>query len=1594
MNVDVLIITAIKEEYDGVRAVNRAALRDSKWIEKRVGTQKFFVSERSFEGAHGQLQIVVAQAGAMGGAAVTSCIGELVSHFYKPRCLAMTGVCAGRPGSTELGDVIAASLAWQFDEGKIKEQGTILPRGEHRTLPEFRRRELERYTPPLEVMKQFQRPWPLAPQLNWLLLRLLEDNKVPTEHPDRQTLCPDWKETLELGRREKLISTKGAVCLTKKGKTCANQLRHEYPDGLPKLACPAWRVIIGGMGSSNALQKHESIWGMLQKQYESVIALEMEAAALATETGRLQIPHWLVMKGVMDQANIHKNDRFKPFAARASAECLIDFLRHHLEPSHDTELSSENHGEINDGWQRQHLQDISATAGPRYCPDLQVNTPLHNVFEALCDTPLWTSSVIIHARKLRKLSKDWSTAVQTKERGGWAEPFPNTLIEKGLQLAASLDTIIKALEAIIQRKTDASGCTILEMVAKVQPQAREMYAELRHDLEQRHGRGTADNASFRQFQAEYNVSFPTANVDAAKEIITRLDEIDAWGKLGGLRAYGARGVLLTGAAGTGKTHGICDIARDRLRRGLYTLVLFGEHFTSASEPWEWIRQILGFGPMTRDELLALLDRAGEKSSGHLLLCIDGMNESRPREYWRDRLPSLVTQVARFPHIKLCVSCRSTYERIVVPEHLKLERIEHRGFEDVQYTAVHSFFTYYNLEPPITPILNPEFSNPLFLRLTCETLKASNAKRMPASWHGFATVFSAFMREKNRAFALEFARDERDRIPERGMQEFIHAAEQNQRVYLEWGEADKILHHVYPHGGIGPSLLTWLVREGLLTTDMGPEGQALGGGDEEIVRIAFERLGEHLLAARLLGKLTPETLTGAIESGALSFAFSSEHSIAANRGLIEALSIQIPEHPNFARELVDILPASVPRSSILEAIISALPWRDPEHITCQTQPIAIEALTTERLAYKTFDNLLLIATQETSVDALWLHCWLVQQTMPRRDAFLCGYLHDRIDKPSAVERLLRAPFEVKTKQLPEPILRRWATLLLWFCSAADRRVRDRATKGLVAITEARPTIWVALIEQFCSVDDEYVVERCLCAAYGTLLRTRDVDAERDAAEVAYLAIFAESTRFQNVIIRDYAKSIIELAVFDKVLSEVIQLDRVRPPYQSEWPLVVPTQEELEHFKNETQDYPKLYWSCLQDDFAQYTLLRLDKYKRAHSRDEMGRWILNHVVEDMSYGGQGLTSYDQYMMYKFGGGRGRPGWAERIGKKYQWIAFNRLAARLADHVSPERDRWDEAESVNSLILETARDIDPSILAPPTQSQKAYSSWWQPQRYDFEAFSGQSDKEWAAVSDDIPSSEQMLQPLIRDGNRQWQILEGHPRWSARTDDEDEWKPYRDMWMQIRGYLVKQKSAERMFQWLQTQHFMGRWMVQGAEYHSGFVGEYPWGVLFNKYPEEWQSPGRGYKYPDQIMSVCSYLSPEYSDDSFQAQNLRICAPSHIFFQQDQQLRWDGLGGYVNAEGRLQFFDPSLNELGHPALLVDREFLLEYLRENRFCLLWTVLGEKTIISGLSGGEVPRLEFSRAHMLNHDGYLRSSNPIIKPWIPQSERNKGRRMRKG
>jgi nucleoside phosphorylase/tetratricopeptide (TPR) repeat protein len=332
--VNVLIVTAVKLEYDEVLKVHTGAWEGSQW-EERPGPTGFTVAFRTFKAANGApLRVAVTRTLEVGGVAAASAAAPLVTA-YRPSCLAMCGVCAGRRGKVQLGDVIIADRLWSYDTGKLTVEevdGQRVERIQGDTItynldPQWKQRA-ESFQPPADSSWLSARPLPYGPQMDWVLEQILLGGD-PRLHPERNTRCPDWKEVLTKLWKKKWLQ-ESTLSLTLEGRAHIERLRLLHLEGLP--APEPFRAHLAPIGTGNMVVEDPEIFNRLSESMRKVLGLEMEGAAIGAVSHQHDVPYMLVMKGVMDFADSEKSDHFKPFAARASAECLLAFLRENLFP--------------------------------------------------------------------------------------------------------------------------------------------------------------------------------------------------------------------------------------------------------------------------------------------------------------------------------------------------------------------------------------------------------------------------------------------------------------------------------------------------------------------------------------------------------------------------------------------------------------------------------------------------------------------------------------------------------------------------------------------------------------------------------------------------------------------------------------------------------------------------------------------------------------------------------------------------------------------------------------------------------------------------------------------------------------------------------------------------------------------------------------------------------------------------------------------------------------------------------------------------------------------------------------------------------------
>ena len=1229
-------------------------------------------------------------------------------------------------------------------------------------------------------------------------------------------------------------------------------------------------------------------------------------------------------------------------------------------------------------WFSEHLDLAKETAGPRYTPELNVQTDLWKWFASFGRTAAWSSEFRDKLRACRKSYNYFAAAQHRAKSDPASPPWPEDLRDGAQSITTDISAFLDQCDRLVT--TDDSdlyrGC--VNQLDGLLARLVSLESQLADDLEAQHGEGRANSPGFRQFMAEYMCSFPTANLDHARETITALNDLQNWLRSPACSLAYERAFVLSGVAGSGKTHGICDAADHRFREGLLTCVTFGHEFRGEPDPWTRLLENLKL-PITLGMagLLDALNAAGEASGSPLILCIDAVNETRPLRYWRDRL-SAVSQTVRYRlHLRLVVTCRTPFIPNCLPDGHGLPIVEHAGFAGVERDACQAFFRHYELEPPISPILQPEFSNPLYLRLLCETLRSRGLRRLPAGWHGLAPTILAFLQEKERQFAAEHETSEGANIVRGSLMAIVRAIVESSDAVLPWSQAQRVISDARPQART-MQVLEWLIRADLLIEDAPTAYAPLD--DESVVRPSFERLGDFLIASELLEKSNKIGLDVECKPDELLHAlWKDADALERNSGVLAALSILVPEQ-NSGLELPDLVDDESICKSIVQIAVRSFPSRDPATFSSVSASLLYEALRLRGFSFDAMDAALATAWAPSVIDAIWIDELLKEEPLARRDAYWCGYLHNGFDSQGTVHRLINAAFELPLDRLEPETAERWATILLWFTAAADRRVKDKATRAAVAILAAQSRIIPNVLQQLIICDDDEVRERTLLSCYGAMIISGDTDVIGCVTGMLQKAYSGNPRAFDNALIRDHIRCISELARELNILPKGCDPELTMQPISSKWPLEVPSEEQVEAWGELLHFKPDEFWS----DFFKYSMSCLRPWEHALSKRNMGEWILQRAARDFGYKDSGCEKYDTYMLTKHGGGRGKPIWAERIGKKYQWVAMYQLASRLHDHLDRKRDSWESEPLRTRLILMEERKIDPTLPSNIVEREREAGAWWLNSSANLDSSKMLSDEDWVASEESIPALEDLLSVVECDG-QDWRLLASYPSWGKREENTEWNDPYRQVWIHIQSYLIQKLDIATAYSCLHRRNFFGRWMPESATYLYGFAGEYPWGTPFNTKPEEQHSLGI-----ERIALPCAYtpcwnqLAVEWQYDASVPRNFHMFVPARKFFS-PADIWWDGKDGYRLTNGRTVFRDPSVTEVGLAALIVDNDELLSRLDKLGMCLIWTLLGEKWILGGPHDKQTPKRTFSQIARLKEDGSLQVGERVF---FDDYDRDKG------
>ncbi|TBE91242.1 hypothetical protein ELG97_04690 [Rhizobium leguminosarum] len=657
-----------------------------------------------------------------------------------------------------------------------------------------------------------------------------------------------------------------------------------------------------------------------------------------------------------------------------------------------------------------------------------------------------------------------------------------------------------------------------------------------------------------------------------------------------------RFALIRGAAGVGKSHLLAQCSADALKAGQPALLLLGQRFNDA-DLWTQIASQLGLSGRTPEQILGALDAAGKSCGVRSLVSIDAINEGVGSRYWRDNIAPFVHKLQDYTAVCCVVSCRTEYFDSAVPDGVanKFQIFDVRGFEtsEEQLAAARIYLDKRGIARPSTPWLAPEFINPLFLRSVCVSLERDGKSEFPSGLTGTKKILKYYLESMGRniqanegsgvSIASKLGRTAQEIAAHMlaARTDYLTLDACRQAIALHFGDI------------VSRSESEWLsilLRNGLLRKDPNPLVSDDVFADADVVRFSFQRFQDFLMAEKAVENVTDAAKIFE-KDGVLGFCINGKSQISWEwSGLIDALSTVLPE--KFGKELVDCLPGNFDQSwdnwGILEGFKESIKWRQRSAFSGRS----LELL--NQLGRSGSDALDILIQVAVSADHPWnaemLHRNLEKRKLPHRDATWSSWVNNQSsDADSNVGILIewclagQAPHTNSNNRFLA------ALSLCWIFATTSRQIRDRATKALSNLLLAEEEIFIKLLARFATVDDPYILERLLAAAYGACCRNPRAEKLASYSQAVYTHMFESGQPPYGILLRDYGQGIVELAEFHSALPSAVNSAACKPPFKSPKLRLAVTEEQLEAVAKKAGG-DEIKWSSTSSmgDFAQYEI----------------------------------------------------------------------------------------------------------------------------------------------------------------------------------------------------------------------------------------------------------------------------------------------------------------------------------------------------------------------------------------------------------------------
>jgi hypothetical protein len=917
-------------------------------------------------------------------------------------------------------------------------------------------------------------------------------------------------------------------------------------------------------------------------------------------------------------------------------------------------------------------------------------------------------------------------------------------------------------------------------------------------------------------------------------------------------------IFLIGDAGSGKSHLIgyeADIHKDENR----IILLLGQKLISNSDPWT---QIKGYLDITcgMQSFLNALECKGAIDNSVTTIMIDAINESAYHNVWKSYLNELVSCISKLKYVKLVCSIRTSYIDAIFDESIKWKiehgeilKLKHNGFVMNSRNAICSFFSKYKIPIHIADYLPLEFSNPLLLKMFCQTYEVN----MDVNKLSYTYMFTNLIEKENKWIKNKLEITGSMNYVQEIVDLLITKMIENQKTHV-------LRKNLVNLPDIQYKILNQMINGQIIYSFYDKYDH------DEIIYFRYEKMGDYLIAKNIICQYNLQQLLIYVEA---KLSILREYNEKQQKLLVEntdILDIEFSNNEGFITvgiagaifSLLDTESKNVfvdfffkldenkyqdVREIILEIIRSFTFMKNKMIKECQYSRIintALEKFQDRRILEEHYNVLITNGGKiNNDINSNFLTKRLKPMTIINRDFSWTIYINYEYDEDSRIRNIIENILDnnISTRKEEETFL--LSQLLCWFLTSSNRVLRDKASRAIVKLLTNEIKILDRLYDIFLNVNDSYVVQRFLGCMYGAILKSK-INAKNTESYISiinkiYENVFDKEEVIPDILLRDYARNIIEYAQYIGICLQ-FDINKCRPPYKS---IPIP-KVDIERIKKEyrfddngnerhrsalhTVEFsmsPDLYFEGVKlgyGDFGRYTFQSaLGQFKDVNVANAY-YYALDYIKNTIGFTDEFAQAEIDNLRFSYSRTEHN---IERISKKYQWIAAYRIWALASDHHKYDTRYSDKSKKYSGPWEPYVRDFDPTLTISRNERiyditdrifniPKKFSAW-------------ELDNEnWIKRIDNIFDYEKFIK-ISDSQNEEWICLFFNQRSRSINNYEND---HRKLWREARAFLVKQKNYSNYVKFLKNKFRSDEWLNNKCGSYTVFADEYIWAPAFKE--------------------------------------------------------------------------------------------------------------------------------------------------------------------